>query len=374
MKILIAGDFCPRDRVASLFEEKKYGIVLDDVQNLISSSDYSIVNFECPVVSSNAKPIVKQGPSLKCTPRGVEAVKYAGFDCVTLANNHFLDYGKEGVKETICTLNHYGMDFVGGGVNLKASNQILYKEICGECLAVINCCEHEFSIATETTAGSNPLQPIQQYYAIKEAKENADKVLVIVHGGHEHFQLPSPRMVETYRFFIDAGADAVVNHHQHCFSGYELYKGKPIFYGLGNFCFDLPSRHDGIWTEGIMVTLDFSNNLPTYKIQPYSQCAEMAIVKLLPEDAFNNRIEQLNETIAQPEKLKSVVDKYYASCSDQYRRIFEPIRNRFILGAIRRGWIPSLISKERFLSAYNFIFCESHFDKMKYWLNNYNYK
>ena len=97
----------------------------------------------------------------------------------------------------------------------------MYKRKDGETLAIINCCEHEFSIADDDSAGANPLNPIQQYYKIKEARLNADYVLVIVHGGHEMYQLPSLRMVDTYRFFIDAGADAVVNHHQHCFSGYE---------------------------------------------------------------------------------------------------------------------------------------------------------
>ena len=87
----------------------------------------------------------------------------------------------------------------------------------------------------------NPLLPIQQFYKIQEAKENADYVLVIVHGGIEHYQLPTSRMIETYRFFIDAGADAVVNHHQHCYSGYERYKSKPIIYGLGNLLFDNPN-------------------------------------------------------------------------------------------------------------------------------------
>lgn len=371
MKVLIAGDFCPRDRVAQLFEKKNYGAVLDEVRRITSSADYSIVNFECPVVTGDAKSIEKQGPSLKCTPRGVEAVKYAGFDCVTLANNHFLDYGKEGVAETIGSLDEYQMDHVGGGLNLQEASRILYKEIDGQRLAVINCCEHEFSIATETKAGSNPLLPIQQYNAIKEVRENVDRVLVIVHGGHEHFQLPSPRMVETYRFFIDAGADAVVNHHQHCFSGYEVYKGKPIFYGLGNFCFDLPSHHDGIWTEGIMVTIDFSGINPSFEIQPYRQCTDEAAVRLLPVGSFDDRLKELNEIISQPELLKTAVDNYYASCSGQYRRVFEPIRNRFILGAIHRGWIPSLISKERLLSAYNFIFCEAHRDKLMHWLNKF---
>ncbi|MBQ9230187.1 MAG: CapA family protein [Prevotella sp.] len=59
-------------------------------------ADYSIVNFECPVADNRCQPIAKYGPNLRCSKRGVEAVKWAGFDCVTLANNHFLDYGEGG--------------------------------------------------------------------------------------------------------------------------------------------------------------------------------------------------------------------------------------------------------------------------------------
>ena len=54
-------------------------------------------------------------------------------------------------------------------------------------------------------------------------------MFLILHGGIEHYQLPSPRMKKWYRHIIDLGASAIVNHHQHCFSGYELYNGKPIF-------------------------------------------------------------------------------------------------------------------------------------------------
>ncbi len=100
MKILIAGDFCPQNRVADAFERLDYASVLKEVQKITSDVDYSIVSFECPVVTGNAKPIEKIGPNLKCTPNGVKAIQYAGFDCVTLANNHFLDYGEDGVKET----------------------------------------------------------------------------------------------------------------------------------------------------------------------------------------------------------------------------------------------------------------------------------
>ena len=211
MKILVAGDFCPIKRVS---------------------------------------------PNLSSSPKGIEAIKYAGFDIATLANNHILDFGDQGLMDTVNLCSQYNIDTVGVGKNLEDASKILYKRKDGETLAIINCCEHEFSIAGDDTAGANPLDPIQQYYKIKEAKQSADYVLVIVHGGHEMYQLPSLRMVDTYRFFIEGGADAVINHHQHCFSGYEFYKGKPIVYGLGNFCFD-SSYRNSIWNEGYLAAIDF---------------------------------------------------------------------------------------------------------------------
>lgn len=71
--------------MAIAFEEENYAMVLNEVQNLTTQADYSIVNFECPVVTSDAEPILKCGPNLRCTSNGVKALKYAGFDCVTLA-------------------------------------------------------------------------------------------------------------------------------------------------------------------------------------------------------------------------------------------------------------------------------------------------
>lgn len=371
MKVLVAGDFCPGYRVAAAFEREEYASVLGEVRSLTAEVDYSIVNFECPVVTGNVSPIEKQGPSLHCSTRGVEALKYAGFDCVTLANNHFRDYGDRGIQETLFTLNGLGIDYVGGGMNLIEASRVLYKTIDHQRIAIVNCCEREFSIATNGTAGSNPLNPIQQYYEIKDARMNADHVLVIVHGGHELFQLPSPRMVETYRFFIDAGADAVINHHQHCYSGYEIYRGKPIFYGLGNFCFD-ECDFSKIWTEGYAVTLDFSYENPIFTLHPYIQCSEKPCVSFLPQDAFHVDLIQLNAILSDQEVLKTVVDNYYASCKEQYSNIFEPIYYRYFLSAKRRKWLPSLISKQRKIAAADYILCDSHRDKLMYWLEEDN--
>ena len=365
MNILIAGDFCPQDRVVGKFEQGNYESVLGEVKDVITSADYSIVNFECPVTKGGEKPIEKCGPNLQCTERGLEAVKWAGFNCVTLANNHFLDYGEEGVENTLAACSRYDVDSVGGGMNLQEASRTLYKDFKGHTLAIINCCEHEFSIATDTTAGSNPLNPIQQYYAIKDARKNADYVLVIVHGGHEHYQLPSPRMVETYRFFVDAGADAVVNHHQHCFSGFEEYKGNLIFYGLGNFCFDGNRSGKEIWNEGFMVVLTFEDSFG-YELIPYRQCAEKPRVELLDKDFYTDRIVLFNSIISNPEKLKQETVKYYIASTKRYSNILEPCYNRYYLGAKARGWLPSFISKKRMLLAANYILCEAQRDKMKF--------
>ena len=98
-------------------------------------------------------------------------------------------------------------------------------------------------------------------------------MLVIVHVGPEHYQLLIPRMKEMYRFFIDVGADVVVNHHQHCFSGYEIYKEKPIFYGLGNFCFDWIGKRNGMWNEGLLLSLTLDlNHKRQFVLIPYRQC------------------------------------------------------------------------------------------------------
>ena len=371
MKVIIAGDFCPMYRVAPKIENGEYAFVFGDIKPIIEQADYSIINLECPVCYGEEQPIAKCGPNLQCSVNGVIAVKWAGFDCVTLANNHFLDYGEEGVKNTLSSCQKYGLDSVGGGNSLKEASQILYKEKNGQILAIINCCEHEFSIATETTAGSNPLNPIQQYYAIKEAKENADYVMVIVHGGHEHYQLPSLRMQETYRFFVEAGADAVVNHHQHCYSGYEIYKGKPIFYGLGNFCFDHPVPVPFGWNEGIMLELELDNNGIRNRIIPYNQCKDCANVQVLSSDAFNERIDELNRIISDPVLLNKKKESYYNESMQSIALTIEPVNNRIIASLQSRNMLPLLWSKKSIVQLENYVMCESHRDKMEFFFRNY---
>ena len=369
MNILIAGDFCQDRGVNSLVMAGRYDF-FDKIRPIVEEADYSIVNFEFPVVTSpdRAHPIRKAGPCLKGSVGGVKAVKYAGFDCCTLANNHTLDQGEQCLVDTVDAIAGEGLDHVGAGRDLEEAGQTLYREINGETLAVINCCEHEFSIATPTSAGANPLNPIRQWYKIREAREKADYVLVIVHGGHEHYQLPSVRMKDTYRFFIDAGADAVVNHHQHCYSGYEVWQGKPIFYGLGNLLFE-DSRMKGVktWEEGCMAVIDFRRDGIGYRQEPYVQCRSgISVTPLTSAErtAFDRHITELNAIIADRKCLKADNEAYYDRCACGELVNLEPYRGRVLVKLFLLGLLPRCIKNKKAIGILNHVDCESHRDRL----------
>lgn len=364
MKVLVAGDYCPRARVAQMLERKDYSF-FDEVKDIISKVDYSIINFECPIVEGNVEPIKKSGPLLRTTHNSVDAIRYAGFDCVTLANNHFRDFGDIGCITTLSELRKQNIDFVGGGSNIYEAQRILYKKIYDKIIAIINFCENEFSIASKNTAGSAPLDIVDNCHQITEAREKADYVLVVVHGGHELYQLPSPRMKKLYRFFIDLGAHAVVNHHQHCYSGYEYYQGKPIVYGLGNFCFDKNGMCSKIWNEGYCVTIEFVDMHPRIQIHPYKQCNEHPKLEILKEDelsVFYTRIREINEIISNDKSLEDYFDKWIEERSKNVMEIFASYHNRYLNAAANRGWIPHPISLKEAGAILNYVACESHRD------------
>ena len=365
MKILIAGDFSPKYEDLNNRIRNNEISPFSSIIPIIKSSDVSIVNFETTVESSIAKPIAKCGPNLKCAKGSVELLADAGFNVTTLANNHILDYGKEGLFATINSIKENGIDFVGVGENLEAARKPLYITQNHVTVAIINCCEHEFSIASDDTPGTNPLDIISISEIIKDCKKNADYIVLITHGGMENYQLPSLEMQKRYRFFVDMGADVVVNHHQHCYSGYEIYNQKPIFYGLGNFFFNKKVIGEATsWNEGYMVLLDLTKIIK-FKLIPYYQTVSEYEVKLLKDrNTFDDRILYLNSIIKDKKKLKDENRKYYNSKSKEVLSMFYPLQNKFLKIAYRKGLIPGWFSKKYLRYVLNHIECEAHREKL----------
>lgn len=364
--IFIAGDFGYRNRVAQKIEAGNGIDLFENIQSQIAQADYSIVNLESPVGSVKDR-INKCGPSIFCKEEAITVLKQIGFDMVTLANNHFYDCGQSGVERTIECCKKNGLDTIGGGKNLNEANTIKTIDIKGKKISFINVCENEFSLATDYHGGSKHLDPISQYYEIHNANRVSDYIIVIVHGGHEYYQLPSPRMQNIYRFFIDAGASAVVNHHQHCFSGFEIYKGKPIFYGLGNFCFDSSdNKRNHEWNRGFAVVLSLNNSNIDYNLISYIQCDDSAGIRTMTDlelKDFQLRLYELNEIISNPYKLKSAFSKFVTS-SQENINIFNPFFNGITSRIYKYKWFPSLITKKQRMLQLHYIQCESHRDKL----------
>ena len=365
MKILIAGDFAPKERIGKIIRERnEYGL-LDEVKSILSNVDYSIVNLEAPYSSKLDTPIIKKGPHLHSPKAALKLLKDVGFRACTLANNHINDYGECGIFDTLAALQNIEIDSVGIGDNINDAKKILYKTIQGKTVAFISICENEYSIATKSNPGAAPINPIINFYQIKDAKKNADYVIVITHGGHEHFQLPSPRMKELFRFYIDIGADAVINHHQHCYSGYETYLGKPIIYGLGNFLFDSQKRMHTPWNYGYMAILKLKNNFFEIETVPYKQSLEDPRLHILNGEelrTFEKKIIQINDIISNDDLLEEAYDTFITKKKKAVLGVFSPYPSEYIREVASRGMIPNLLSTGQISSMLNYIMCESQRD------------
>ena len=360
VKILVAGDFGPRYRVGEDIQKGVY-TCLDELIPYTKDSDYSILNLESPLVDAPKEKIAKAGPSLKSPIDSVKVLERSGFNCVTLANNHFRDYGDNGVSSTLETLDRHGIDHVGGGLNIEEAQKTLYKVFKGKKIAFVNFCENEFSIASANHGGSAPIDVADNYYAIKKAKQQADIVILIIHGGHQHYSYPDLRMKKLYRYYADIGADVVINHHQHCYSGFEEYHGVPIFYGLGNFCFDKNGYRDNSWNEGYFVKLLIEDEIG-YEIIPYYQCNHTPTVEIMKgEDKknFEVALSEINKVIADDAKLKEKFDEFCSVREHSVMVTFSPWSSKFLRGLAKMGILPYFPSMRKICNIQDYIICES---------------
>lgn len=365
INIILTGDFCPIVRIEKLCLNNEFEKIYGNALPYLKDKDLSITNLECPL-TEKYNPIKKTGPNLIANPQCVEGIKHGGFDIVALANNHLLDQDKRGLRDTLETCKESGLKTVGAGENLEAAMQPLFVTIKDRKIAILNFAEHEFSIATPSSAGAAPLNPIKNYYQILEAKRNSDIVIVIIHGGNEHYPLPSPRMVETYRFFADLGVTAIIGHHTHCSSGFEIYNGVPIFYSLGNFIFDWKDIKVKSWHEGYFIKLTIvKNKVTNIAITPYFQCKDDPGLQLMDEDEstkFLEKIEEYSNIIQNSDLLEN---KWLSFCKSQRVNYLSMILSLNIVQRqfLKRNFLPEFyIKKKKLIRLLNIFRCQAHRD------------
>ncbi len=268
MKIIFGADLVPnKEYNEKLFIDGDARALFGDALDVIKSADKFIINLECALTNSeNAIP--KCGPNLKADPRIVNGLIASGVTDVLLANNHTFDFGIEGYRDTLRALDDAGLPYTGVGENDTDSRKIYYIELGeGKRLGIVNVTEHEYTYALPYRCGCNPYDPHLTMYDIREAKRNADYVVVIYHGGKEYCRYPSPRIVKMAHEMVYNGADAVMLQHTHCIGCYENFEGSHIVYGQGNLNF-VWKDHYPVWYTGLLVELEFVGEHPGIKFHP----------------------------------------------------------------------------------------------------------
>jgi poly-gamma-glutamate capsule biosynthesis protein CapA/YwtB (metallophosphatase superfamily) len=249
------------------------------VADLLREADLTFCQLECNITERGERlPQVRH--THRAIPAAAQAIRDAGLQVVCFASNHCMDWGAEGFFDTIERLEQAGCQALGVGKDIAAARRPVIREIDGVRTAFVAACSilpPQFW-ADEKRPGCVPMRAHTVYeqieidqpgtparihsFAFKDdlaalvndvrsARTQADVVIVSLHWGI-HF-IPATiadYQTEVAHALIDAGADLILGHHAHILKGVEVYRGKPIFYSVGNFAIDLPMTPEHAQSTG----------------------------------------------------------------------------------------------------------------------------
>lgn len=264
VNLFFAGDFCSKPSTTNIN-------VSEDLRDIIQSCELKVVNFEVPLK-----------PDITLPPQQYERfwqnddvpvfLKDLGFNLFSIANNHAFDWGIEGYKKTKAAL---GEASFGAGAYDEAY-RIKVREINGIKIGFLALSYAAYTgvfddVLHHDGLGCAYINDLRVNHDILEAKKKVDYLFVLPHDGIEYIDVPLPETIARYRDFIDYGADGVIGSHPHCPQGWEEYKGKPIFYSLGNFFFNSKDNtqfkaNKPHWYEGLCLKMVLKKGEINYQI------------------------------------------------------------------------------------------------------------
>jgi len=208
------------------------------IADYLKTADILFGNLEGPISDKGKN--VGSIYSFRAIPEVLKGLKFAGFDILSVANNHIFDYGREAMEDTLIRLKEAQIEYIGAGFSGKEalSPKIIEKKGTKIVfLAFTNLGEKSWE-AKENSSGIAWLNKENLEHSIKKAKKEADIVIVSMHYGQEYQLQPTKEQKDFSRLAIDLGADLVIGHHSHVVQPIEQYKQGYIAYSLGNFVFD----------------------------------------------------------------------------------------------------------------------------------------
>lgn len=388
-RIIIGADLVPTESNYQYFKNGNVkNLIGNELQDKLNNADFTIFNLEVPLTDI-AAPIDKCGPNLLAPVNTIEGLKAINPYFFTLANNHILDQGEQGLASTITTLDKAGIKYAGAGKNIKEARAPYVTEINGIKIGIYCCAEHEFTIATENRPGANPFDPLESPDHIISLKQNCDYVIVLYHGGKEHFRYPSPWLQKTCRKLVEKGADLVVCQHSHCIGAaeewvYDTRVGK-IIYGQGNFLFD--NNKSEYWKTGLLIVLKLEkqlseekkdvlgeNIIASFQYLPLQKLKEtVRLAKGIDAQNILTTFECRSKEILSPEKVVKFYQQFADSMLNKYLIAFAGTSTRGFLyrafnklsGQRLNKWnIGRKYKRQERIVIRNFVECEAHRELM----------
>lgn len=225
----------------------------DGIDELLQKSDFNIGNLECLAKGNEGENKLKH-PRLNTRVETLNLLKYLNLGVVTLAHNHIYDNLLDGYTKTIEQLNSHKIQYLGAGLSPKEATKEIVIKLNNISLGLLNF----------VSQNTNPKLPEKakvflNYFdindiekQIKDLKPKVDHLIVLLHWGGrvEEGFYPDFKQPDFAKRIIDSGADLIIGGHSHTVQPYEIYKGKYIFYSLGNFCFDDIIQCDEVFQIG----------------------------------------------------------------------------------------------------------------------------
>ena len=379
MKLYIGADFVPTDINKRLFEEGHgEALVGKELYEILKQSDLNVFNLEVPLTDAET-PIVKFGNNLIAPSKTVYGYKALEPIFLTLANNHSLDQGVEGLTTTLNLLKQHEIAHAGAGANLKEAKKPFIFEKDGVRIGFYLCTENEFTMATCHSMGANPFDVLDSFDEVAALKEQCDYVIVLYHGGKEYYRYPSPMLQRYCRKFIDKGASLVICQHNHCVGSREDYNGGSIIYGQGNFIFnsEFYTKYKEFVKDSLLIRVEATK--------------DSFVICELPIRMSDNGTRlatdaEAAETLAgykkRSEEIKDphfVILNYKAFADTHVKRYLREFLGRsFIIRAINalfgRKLMQLILGPTSYLAIQNYLECEAHHELFLRGIKNINKK
>lgn len=374
MRMIIGADVVPSERNLEYFKSGQIDQVLDEkLKTLWDSADIRVFNIEAPIINEDHK-IAKAGVCLRMDEDAINGIKELNPTIVTLANNHIMDHGQKGIRNTIRILNNYDIPYVGIG-NKEEAAKIKYVDVSGYRIGIYACTEHEFSVVGDEKDGANPYDPLESFDHIQEGKSHCDYLIVLYHGGREFYRYPSPELQKSFRKMALKGADLVIAQHTHCIGCYEEYVGSTLVYGQGNFIFDRVS--DEFWNSGVLVDVNIDCDEKKIGFIPFIK--ENGCIRRACDVEYNKLMNGFNERSREIMDSKNVVSRYDEYVEKNFEKAFRVLHgNNLPFMVINKllggGLVYKMYNKIAKLAVLDYIECEAHrellINGMKLYLNN----